>query len=614
MTSAWTILLLALALLLCAGGWGWGAARLLQRPNGGPVRGPAPALGLAVLLVLCAVLNLVHGLRPAAYAAILIAGLGLCGGACWSVWRDHGRAVRAPARLAAFCAIGAVAALPTLTRFVHLRSFNPHDDAYAYLVSTKRVLDTGTLGTDPFSYRTRVAGAGALSTVQAPAVALFGWPAVRVVDEGLGSLLLVCGLAWLLERRRAPWPVALAILVGIFALPVPQIVNTTSHYLTYALFVGLFAWATERDNTPPVRAVCTGLLLAALVALKNTALPVALLFVALMTLEHHGRQWRRLVQEGLITLAAAAAPLAVWYAPRLSQRVESTVLRYGSGPDEASWGYIWFYVSTEKNLVTLRLAGALLLMALVGLALVRRTSQAPAARAIVASTSIGCVALTWLTGGAMVARYNGPFVILACIGIAVTVGSRVPLPRGLQTLAVITLLASLALCRSTFLPWTYPRDLARAIASLRSAPAPYQPDDQEALRSAQAALPAGASALVRVSSPYLLDFARNRLYVVDVPNGASPSPGMQHCPDIECVSTYLQAQGIPYVMYAYANQAGFPIDLVASRLRDPYYTPWQRALNRPVLRANRLYRQLTRSCRAVYDDGQVAVIDVRACR
>jgi hypothetical protein len=387
--------------------------------------------------------------------------------------------------------------------------------------------------------------------------------------------------------------------------------------MTYALLIGVFAFATESGNASTVRAVCVGMLLAALASLKNTALPVALMIVALVIVHRHWRRWRDAAREGLATLCAAAVPLVLWYAPHIGRQVSMIPLRHGSGLDEASVQYMWFWVSTNPPpLYSYGYAGAIALMGVIGVLLLLRSELLAEACVVFASTVVGCLAVTWLTGGVSITRYNRPLVVFGCIAIAASIGSRMPHRVWRDVVATIALLASLAMCRNSVLPITYREDFARALAALRM-PIPDDPSPAEiasSTRKAQDALPAGARALIRVDRPYLLDFSRNRLCVIDFPNAVSPKPGLDRCHDTGCVDAYLRGQQIDYVMYAYGTEANFSVALVRDRLANPYFTPWQRALNRRVPPFNALFAKLVAEHRALYDDGTIAVVDVGARR
>jgi hypothetical protein len=74
----------------------------------------------------------------------------------------------------------------------------------------------------------------------------------------------------------------------------------------------------------------------------------------------------------------------------------------------------------------------------------------------------------------------------------------------------------------------------------------------------QQAVPAGATILERVDYPFLMDFRRNTVFVVDWPAASSLPPGMPAFLGPEKLAAYLLGVSIRYVAYAYADQARFP--------------------------------------------------------
>jgi len=130
------------------------------------------------------------------------------------------------------------------------------------------------------------------------------------------------------------------------------------------------------------------------------------------------------------------------------------------------------------------------------------------------------------------------------------------------------------------------------------------------MQTLQSKMVPAATALIRLDKPYLLDFARNHLYVIDFPYAASPAPGMGNSRDVPALVAYLKAHGIRYVAYSYGDEANFPASMVKERMALWYFTPWQRALNRNVPPFNKLFQQLIDQRGKVYDDGHDAVVDL----
>jgi hypothetical protein len=153
-------------------------------------------------------------------------------------------------------------------------------------------------------------------------------------------------------------------------------------------------------------------------------------------------------------------------------------------------------------------------------------------------------------------------------------------------------------------------------------------------RRAQASVPEGEKILVKTVHPFLMDFARNHVLVMDWPHGSSPPPGMPFGRGPDALATYLGDQGIRYVVFEYQPM------LDASPVGESWWyahgDPECRSQDAPGLAINRADRtgesafecamdvgmadflghlQVLRSTRAArYDDGRVVVMDLATPR
>ena len=89
-------------------------------------------------------------------------------------------------------------------------------------------------------------------------------------------------------------------------------------------------------------------------------------------------------------------------------------------------------------------------------------------------------------------------------------------------------------------------------------------------------VPAGETLVCHLEKPYLLNFNRNPVYIVDWAGGQSPPPGMPFFKGSEALADYLTAQGLRYLAYSYANQAAFTRQEYGDRL-GPDAHPWIRS-------------------------------------
>ncbi len=77
----------------------------------------------------------------------------------------------------------------------------------------------------------------------------------------------------------------------------------------------------------------------------------------------------------------------------------------------------------------------------------------------------------------------------------------------------------------------------------------------------------------------------------------------------EALADYLTAQGLRYLAYSYANQAGFSHQAYADRI-GPDAHPWIRSESKCTFDFQDNVDELRKSRRTIYDDGDICVIDL----
>jgi hypothetical protein len=132
-----------------------------------------------------------------------------------------------------------------------------------------------------------------------------------------------------------------------------------------------------------------------------------------------------------------------------------------------------------------------------------------------------------------------------------------------------------------------------------------EPDGGAAgVRALQAVVPAGTPIFEHMDWPFLFDFRRNPISVVDWPGGASPPPGMPIDAGPERLAQYLIDQRIRYVAFSYGSDFLVPKSIL------PELAGWVLADTRATVdfEDNMLTLMRTRVLR--FDDGARAVIDL----
>jgi hypothetical protein len=126
----------------------------------------------------------------------------------------------------------------------------------------------------------------------------------------------------------------------------------------------------------------------------------------------------------------------------------------------------------------------------------------------------------------------------------------------------------------------------------------------------QQSVPPGATLLVRLSRPFLLDFSRNRIYTIDWPGGAGLAPGMPCFAGSDALADYMLANFIRYVAYDYREEAGFRRSILQKRLL-PTNPSFRQTAARLTFDFQDNLQELGRTRRKLYDDGSAFVVDLQ---
>jgi hypothetical protein len=629
-------LAMGLPLLGAFVGWGTLLARLAlgREAIGGGIRA---GLGVALTLGLGGVANLASAFaRPLAWAYVA-AGLGILAwfvrpwerpvdrlAAAWSGARKD------PLQLALGVAVVGLA-LVRYAGSVYMEPrfyvWSPVDDFKGYLVFAEKLVQSGGIGPDPFNGRQLTAGLGGTALLQAVVLTLLPLPRLNIIEPGIPILVVV----WLLVGggRAAGAPRA-GLLLALFYLlfPEPRI-NTSSIQMPVALFLALVGLLGARalERTSAVRAGwLVGLLASANLTLKGTNAPAVgiILVVAYGALLIDRGTRRRAAHEGAVALAASVALTAPWMIAQYRSGGTPFFPFLGSGfhgPAQSSWAMLSAVPGHAMEVArrTLFRPGvrelALLLIVYVA-AGPRLIGSRAGVLAMALAALVSAVGVDVGAGGAM-PRLLYSFV---CAGLLATAGALcVPLAgaaaRGRWRAGVAITGLGLALAPGLTSTWGtvawYRITLADIKAGLEGADGGLVVGRSSA-RRLQEPVPPGARLLAWIERPYLLDFRRNPVWVLDQPGAASPSPGLPLREGSEALARYLGAQGVRYVAFEYG--AGGTVALYSPAIRPRFNldrpAPWYRPYHEFAFALYVDMQALGRTRQRVHDDGRIFVVDL----
>jgi hypothetical protein len=504
--------------------------------------------------------------------------------------------------------------------------FNPQDDALSYLVSPERMLQTGSLGHDPFNSRQMMSALGAQHFLNALALAIFPPENVHVIEGGVAlaaACLAAAGLGARLQLGRAG--ATLLMLVPLIFRP--WYINISSLTTTVAVLIALCSALVQLFKAAETRSrwlLISGLLLGGACSLKGTTIPTAVILVTasagLSALIQ--KSWRPLGLGLLVGLIGVATmtPWMWWQYhssgtplyPLLGRGFHVEVF-FPSAPTS-------FHGDVVHELEIGLILPVVLLAALLAawmVPVVRATIDRPVACvtfAIIAGWTITWPLLAISTEYNVIARYllaaqiTALTVMLACVWHAGLQLSGRPAWRWARFAGPLALGALLLGYRSE-LYINYgqitPHDLANSVSDhpyFLTSLAPVA-------HAAQAAVPAGAKILAYTDTPFLFDFNSNPIFVADWPGEASPPPGLPVHQGGEAVAAYLLGQDIRYVIYSYKNKANFPRAIFQFNL-DPGVG---RVMNRQAGLAFAFQddlAELGKTRTHLFDDGYFYVLDL----
>jgi hypothetical protein len=616
-------------LLCCFAGWGLLVGHWLHEDDP-PDWGLAVARGIALLVALGGVLNLSRLIS--AGLVLSLVGIGLVPvGVHARRFVLEGSRIRP--RVPAIDGVSAVVAVIVLISYLNWLCFdggpgsqayclNTSDDASGYLVYPLRMLQTGTIGYDPFNDRRTSSALGGESFLQTFVLAVLPVEFIHLLDPGVANLATALML-YSMTRRR----VADALTVLYLSMPTDGS-NASAIALPVLLLLAMYRELSRpRGGEPLIRTVVRiALQLAAVLTLKGTLIPGSVLIVAVgsVALAAETRSLRPLAI-GLLAGVLASLLLLPWMIDQYPSAGTPLYPFLGEGfratssysmPHKHLWrSWSALLLDTIWFLRTPRIACAVVVGIAAMWALYRGRTR-PVRRSAffgVLAGSLGTLIL-FLTvfNPAQFYRYIYQFLtffILIAFGVVLerAIASRyVPHWRGLQIaraaawgmLGFLVVLGG-ARARANSLGW------GEATRRWLTGARVVEPSEAESYRRLQAALPPSTSLFMFTPKPFLLDFRRNTVFIYDMPGAVSPPPGLPLGGASKEVADYLHGLGIRYLA------VGLPLDPKTPPrewLRDSDF--WLYSLDVNTANWRRQLAALGRMHESVYRDERFVVIDL----
>lgn len=436
------------------------------------------------------------------------------------------------------------------------------DDAAAYMVFTKRMLQTGTL-LEPYSFR-RLSTYGGQQFLHAQQFlfAPYGWN-LTILEWGLAPIL-IAGTVWEMIRPRSLLQrIAAGLMLLLLTLMTIPTFNSQSQATGVFMFITLLRtiWLPLNRRNDLRTAAVAGLVAAGVSTLRINFLPVAVVlmiasyaWLALCDRPHWALRLRQLA----VAIAAFIVFLAGW-AIVLYQSSGSLFFPLMKGNLRPEYQTFDRSVPLAEKL---KVAASFFnyyknyaLIAALFFAFRSRTRKYLFTAPFVVMLLAVALVLSFTRADFLsLYRYIFPS-IFAVVLAALALSLRREKSRLWIALSLAVMLA-ICLCNEPLGRLIYSGKatyLSAAKPLQFRMPAAIQPQTVLLYYHAQSAVPSGEPFLAACSAPQNFDYARNPIINLDLPGAAGPDPGIPIMQGGRAVKQYLLAHGIHYFVLVDPN-------------------------------------------------------------
>lgn len=522
---------------------------------------------------------------------------------------------------------GSVSTLQHIGR-VSPANFNNHDDFQAYFVFPNKMLQTGSMGPDPFSARRIASSLGGQSFLHTFVLSMLSERNLHIIDPGLG-LLIVIGILIGYCKERGISPRMGVFILLLFLLIPPPTVNITALVIALALFLSLFRTIEYKELSSyhfMARAFIIALITAALMSSKSSLIPASGILFLLSYAFYILRS--RLQHKAISEFISASLMVVIFLLPWMISMYQSsgTFLfpLLGKGYHGSVYGNYPLPYSELTGMQSMKILlinmsnipfFALCLFGIYNVWLQKwRVTGWEVSLSLLISVSLGTVITALTLVGSNVYRFTFPFMFAAIFVLMTEALKKTEVSingagQHIWVALVPALLAGMLIGsvweddRRMYLEYISSVKLGVRNVALIS------DREIEQYTKMQQAIPEGETVLARLEKPFLLDFKRNTILIADSPGGASLPPGMPFYKGSEALAKYLTSKSIRYVAYSYASEAAFPKKLAKRRSR-PEEFPINRIAAQNILVFQENLEELGKTKKHIYDDKEIFVIDL----
>ncbi|PIT88171.1 MAG: hypothetical protein COU29_04130 [Candidatus Magasanikbacteria bacterium CG10_big_fil_rev_8_21_14_0_10_36_32] len=509
--------------------------------------------------------------------------------------------------------------------------FHISDDKQGYLAFSSKMIQTGSLGEDPFSQHRVESSLGAPYFLQAIILADTSVKNLHLPDRGVGYLVLLLLLIGFVKNKKiGRWPGILLILAA--TVVVSPVGNVTACYTAAAMFF-LFLRLTYpitkyKSSSFLLNALALAFPIAALCALKSSFISVAVvLFIGhYFIYGWHLKNFRLILKELIITVLIILVFLLPWMLSMLgsSGTLLYPILGYGyQGTAYGAFPYVLgFNLYSLMRLIFECLIGLITLVPLAILGIVAYGMPDREEKKIVwlvcLSSLVGILTLIIFLGGYGLYYYSFPYVFPSILFItALLLGNDLQFSRFPNTNGRIIGFILVAFLIGAFLQKDLQvvQDIKGGVNigggelkfGLMNTDLISEDEHQQYIKL-QNSVPAGETIVVRLDKNFLFDFKRNTIYINDTPGGSSLPPGLPLKNGSEAMADYFLFNDIKYLAFPYSTVDDY--HQVYADMMKEHVNPVLRSIAENDLAYQDYLMELSKTRKVIYDDGINFVLDI----
>lgn len=497
-----------------------------------------------------------------------------------------------------------------------VQPFNVHDDNHAYLVFPQKMIQTGSCR-EPFSER-RMTALGGQSFLQALMLGLVDLEKIHIMDQGLAWLIFTALILGHGMKRGLSFRVCIGLLILCQLVKVP-VVNISSVISGSVLFYALLCTFITIGNEKSIsRAFLMGLVIAGLCSLKNSHIVGCAILTFLLYFFKPKTDFLEKGREFSTVVVISGLLLSPWMISLFFSNGTFLYPLLGKGYHGSAYTNFPSVTCGVLNLQSIYYAfrnfltyPLFLIAALLALIPDGSGTQGQFRARVCRLAFIG----TW-TSSLLLLVLSDIWRYIFAMTFAVTMFQIIEFQS--QTSANVKInqsrpLTSAFVSLLLFLYLCLPQGFTAYSKNWKRIQHPKKiqnADEIATVRAIQETIPPGQPVIARIAKPFLLNFSRNPIYVLDIPGGSSLPPGLPRSMNAEETARYFRSVSIRYLIYSYEDDR--PLSKYGQRAfweGNGYF----KRVHEIVIRSFEIqyvFKKLGTVYKNLYNDGKIFVLDL----